>query len=101
MSEYKLVYSAYGLLDATSIKLLLESFEIPAEIMQESVGRTYGLTAGKMGSANIYVPEEDLPEARRILDLMESGALELPGSDESTEANNDPDLSEEEDSETD
>ncbi len=85
MAEYKLVYRAYGLLDATSIELLLKSFEIPAKIIQESVGVTYGLSLGKLGSANVYVPEENLAEAGRILEMMESGALEMPAVDQAYE----------------
>ncbi len=96
MSEYKLVYRAYGLLDATSIELLLKSFEIPAEIIQESLGVTYGLTLGKLGSANVYVPEENLAEASRILEMMESGELEVPTVDQIDEAESGIPLEEEE-----
>ncbi|PKN85629.1 MAG: hypothetical protein CVU46_10380 [Chloroflexi bacterium HGW-Chloroflexi-8] len=81
MNDYQLLYRAYGLLDAKSIQLLLESFEIKSEIIQESTGVTYGLTLGKLGSANIYVKKSQFEEAEKIIALLEAGKLELPNSD--------------------
>lgn len=77
MADYKLLYRAYGNLDASSIQLLLQSFQIPSQIIQESVGVTYGLNVGKLGSANVYVKEENYQAAREIIELMEAGKLEL------------------------
>ncbi len=66
------------MLDAKSIQLLLESFNIESKAYQESAGIAIGLTIGGLGSANIYVKEEDLVEAQKIITLMENGELELP-----------------------
>lgn len=82
MPEYKLLYRAYGNLDASSIQLLLKSFQIPSQIIQESVGVTYGLSLGNLGSANIYVKEENFKEASEIIELLEAGKLELPAVDQ-------------------
>jgi len=81
MNDYQLLYRAYGILDAKSIQLLLESFEIKSEIIQESTGVTYGLTLGKLGSANIYVQKSQFEDAEKIIALLEAGKLELPNSD--------------------
>jgi hypothetical protein len=82
MSEYRLLYRAYGLLDAKSIQLLLESFQVKSEIIQESAGVAMGFQVGKLGSGNVYVREEQFEEAEKIIALLESGQLELPVSDD-------------------
>jgi len=81
MDEYQLLYRAYGLLDAKSIQILLESFGIHSQIIQESAGIAYGFNIGKLGSANIYVRQTNLEEAEKIINLLESGQLELPSSE--------------------
>lgn len=82
MNKIKLLYRCYGMLDAKSIQLLLESFNIESKAYQESAGIAIGLTIGGLGSANIYVREEDLAEAQKIITLMENGELELPDIEE-------------------
>ena len=78
MKEYKLLYKCYGMLDAKSIQILLESFNIPSQAYQESAGVALGLTVGGLGSANIYVKNEDFESAQRIISLMENGELVMP-----------------------
>ncbi len=70
------VYVANGILDAESIRILLESFGIESFINQESAGRTYGLTAGPLSQAEIYVKDKDVNDAKRIISEMELGNLE-------------------------
>jgi hypothetical protein len=86
MDEYCLLYRAYGLLDAKSIQILLESFGIQSETIQESAGVAYGFNIGKLGSANIYVRKSNFDEAEKIICLLESGQLELPNADIDEEA---------------
>ncbi len=64
---YEVVYHAEGRLEASMIRLYLESFGIRALASQESVGLTYGLTVGPLGVSKIYVPRESAADARRIL----------------------------------
>lgn len=78
MKEYKLLYKCYGMLDAKSIQILLESFNIQSKAYQESAGVALGLTVGGLGSANIYVKNEDFESAQRIISLMENGELVMP-----------------------
>jgi hypothetical protein len=82
MKKYKLLYRCYGMLDAKSIQLLLQSFNIESKAYQESAGVALGLTVGGLGSANIYVKNEDFDDAQRIITLMENGELEMPDIDE-------------------
>lgn len=84
MKKYKLLYRCYGMLDAKSIQILLESFNIESKAYQESAGVALGLTVGGLGSANIYVKNEDFDDAQRIISLMENGELELPDIDETS-----------------
>lgn len=77
------------MLDAKSIQLLLESFNIESKAYQESAGVAIGLTIGGLGSANIYVKDEDFEDAQKIIALMEKGDLELPEIDDDLEFSDD------------
>jgi hypothetical protein len=72
------VYKAYGQLDAAMLVDFLIANGIEATSMQESVGRTYGLTIGTLGEAIIYVPEDQKAAAEELIAQMEQGKLELP-----------------------
>lgn len=76
--EYVTVYTAYGQLAGEMVRLLLESFKIPAIISQESAGITYGLTVGPLGQVKILVPSGHVKEAAEILSAMEEGRLADP-----------------------
>jgi hypothetical protein len=93
MKKYKLLYRCYGMLDAKSIQILLESFNIESKAYQESAGVALGLTVGGLGSANIYVKNEDFENAQKIITLMEAGDLEMPEIDLDPENIIDDDLS--------
>ena len=73
--EYVIVYAAYGQLAGEMIRLLLESFNIPAIISQESAGITYGLTVGPLGQVKILVPSDRVKDAGEVLSAMEEGKL--------------------------
>lgn len=75
----EVVYVADGMLEAESVKILLESFGITAFINQESAGTTYGLTVGLLGQADVIVPLAQLEEAKKIIADMEAGKLEDNG----------------------
>jgi hypothetical protein len=84
------VFVANGLLEAESVKILLESFGIPAFTNQESAGTTYGLTIGPLGEVDIMVPDKYLGEAKKVIDDMRKGLLELPN-DKESDSTEDPD----------
>jgi hypothetical protein len=72
----EVVFIANGLLEAESVKILLESFGIPAFVNQESAGTTYGLTVGILGEVEIIVPLKYISDAKKIIEDMNSGKLE-------------------------
>ena len=71
------IYKAAGQLEAEMLKAFLEAQEIPVTLNQESVGRTYGLSAGRLGEVQILVPESQVDDARQILDDLFAGKYEL------------------------
>lgn len=87
LTRDEVVYLASGRIEAESIKILLESFGITAFINQESAGRTYGLTVGPLGMVEVLVPNEQVSQAKKVLEDMESGKLEL-GNDQSGDNEN-------------
>lgn len=70
------VYSTEGQLEAEMIKGFLEAQGMNVVLSQESIGRTYGLTAGRLGQVKILVPESQAEEAISILEAMERGEFE-------------------------
>jgi len=77
----EVVYVANGMLEAESVKILLESFNIPAFTNQESAGTVYGFGVGPMGEVEIIVPKQYITDAKRIIEEMKAGNLEETGSD--------------------
>jgi hypothetical protein len=70
------VYATEGQLEAEMIKGFLEAQGMDVVLSQESIGRTYGLTAGRLGQVKILVPESQVEEATSILEAMERGDYE-------------------------
>jgi len=70
------VYTTAGDLEAEFIKGFLHGQGIEAVISQESIARTLGLTAGRLGEAKILVPEDQAEEAAKLLQAMEAGDFE-------------------------
>jgi len=65
------------MLEAESVKILLESFGITAYTNQESAGTVYGLTVGPLGEVEVIVPPEQVDDARKIIAEMKAGNLEV------------------------
>lgn len=78
----EVVFVANGMLEAESVKILLESFGIAAYTNQESAGTVYGLTVGPLGEVEVIVPIEKINEAKQVIEDMKSGKLELPDQDD-------------------
>jgi hypothetical protein len=85
------VFVANGMLEAESVKILLESFGIPAYVNQESAGLTYGLTVGPLGEVDVFVPEKYIVEAKQVISDMQKGLLEQPDSTDENTLSEDPD----------
>jgi len=71
------VYKAAGQLEAEMIKAFLKSQEIPVTLNQESVGRTIGLSAGRLGEVQVLVPESYVDDAKKVLQEMSEGKFDL------------------------
>jgi hypothetical protein len=72
----EVVFVANGMLEAESVRLLLESFNIPAFLNQESAGIAYGLTVGPLGEVEVLVPTQYISDAKQIIAEMRAGNLE-------------------------
>ncbi len=70
------VYTAAGDLDAEMVKGFLEAQGLDVTLSQESVARTLGLTAGKLGEVKVMVPESQVAEAQDFLAAMQAGEYE-------------------------
>lgn len=79
------VYATEGQLEAEMIKGFLEAQGLEVILSQESIGRTYGLTAGRLGQVKILVPESQAEEATTILKAMERGDYEETDSSDLTD----------------
>lgn len=71
------VYKAAGQLEAEMIKAFLEAQDIPVVLNQESVGKTMGLSAGRLGEVHILVSDSQAAEAKDILNELFEGKFEL------------------------
>jgi hypothetical protein len=74
----EVVYVANGMLEAESVRILLESVEIPAFVNQESAGTVYGLSVGPLGEVEVVVPTQYIEAAKQVIEDMRAGKLELP-----------------------
>jgi hypothetical protein len=70
------VYTAAGDLDAEMVKGFLEAQGIKVMLVQESIGRTYGLTVGALGEVKVMVPGEQADTALSLIQEMENGDFE-------------------------
>jgi len=75
MVEWVSVFSAAGLLEADMLKAFLEAQGLQVILSQESVGRTLGLTAGRLGKVEVLVPAQQVSEAKRLIDEIEEGGF--------------------------
>ena len=47
----------------------LRAADIPVQVLQESVGHTFGFSVGPLSTASVMVPKAQLEQAQEILDL--------------------------------
>ena len=79
----KLIWKANGYMDAQLIKNYLESFGIAVYNFEESVGLSYGLTAGPLGEVELYVPTSQAEEAEKYMrQYAEASGQDEPDFDE-------------------
>lgn len=61
------VYTALGQMEAEIVRGRLETEQIPAVLVYESVGQVFGLTMDGLGQVQVKVPEQFAAEARAIV----------------------------------
>ena len=71
------VYTAAGELEAEMVKGFLEAQGIQVMLVQESIGRTLGLAAGKLGEVKILVPDGQVEQAKVLLQEVEMAILRI------------------------
>jgi hypothetical protein len=70
------VYTSAGQLEAEMIKAFLEAKGLEVILNQESIGRTIGLSAGRLGKVDVLVPGPQAVEAKEYLRAMVNGEYE-------------------------
>ncbi len=68
MSVYVLLVTVSGKLEAEIIHGMLEAYGVDAEMSHEAAASIYGLSVGPVAEVDILVPEDQIGEARRLLD---------------------------------
>jgi hypothetical protein len=76
-ADFTLLESVSGSIQAEIIRGLLESREIVVMLSQESAGSVFGLGVGPTADVDILVRQNQLDEARAILDEYYSGSLDV------------------------
>ncbi len=76
------IYMTAGMLEAEMVKAFLEAQGFDVILSQESIAQTMGLSAGKLGEVKVLVPSEQEEEARDVLEAMQRGDFEDPGTQE-------------------
>jgi hypothetical protein len=75
-SDFIVISTVQGELIANVIKSHLESEGIPVLLKYESVARVYGFTADGLAQVKILVPQEQVEEAKQIIESKEHGQIE-------------------------
>lgn len=73
ISSGSVVYTAAGLLEADMVKASLEAQGFTVTLSQESLGRTMGLAAGRLGKVEVMVPESEVEAVNAFLTEIEDG----------------------------
>ena len=76
-SDFVVICTVQGELQASVIKSHLESEGIPVLLKYESASRVFGLTVDGLGEVRILVPQELVEEAKRIIEPRDIGQDEI------------------------
>ena len=74
-SEYVVLVSVSGKLEAEIIRGMLQAYGIDAVMSHEAAASIYGLGVGPTAQVDILVPEQMLDEAQNLLDDYQSDRL--------------------------
>jgi hypothetical protein len=71
--KWEKLTEVYGRMEAEGLKSLLEAEGIQVELIQEAAGRIYAVTVDGLGRVQIFVPKEQLNEAKEWLRIYREG----------------------------
>ena len=74
--KWVVVIEAFGALEAEFIVGRLRAEDIPARMWTESVGRSLGITVGKLGTSYVEVPASHATRAQEIINTDYSDELD-------------------------
>ncbi len=75
--KYEKLTEVQGRLEANMIESYLEAEGIDVELIQESVGQSiYAVTVDGLGRVQIFVPKDQITEARELLKTYREGTEE-------------------------
>jgi len=77
--QWEIVAQMPGLLPARIVADRLRSEGIPVRFWQESVGQSFGMTVGPLGTGYVAVPESLAERALEILEADDAAAGNLDG----------------------
>lgn len=66
--DLRVVHTASGVMEAESIRSMLEAAGIPVEIRIEAATRLYAVTVDGLGAVRIAVPADRFEEARTLIE---------------------------------
>jgi hypothetical protein len=66
--DFEVVHTASGVMEAESIRSMLEAAGIPVELRMEAATRLYAVTVDGLGAVRIAVPADRLEEARVLIE---------------------------------
>jgi hypothetical protein len=76
-----MVTTVQGETQAQLIRSFLEGHGLTVRLEGESVRLTHGIVMDGLGEVRLFVPSEQAPEARDLLERVESGEMELDPDD--------------------
>ncbi len=72
--KYERLVDVQGRLEANMLESYLEAQGIDVELIQESLGQSsYAVTVNGLGRVQVFVPREQLAEARELLKIYQKG----------------------------
>ncbi len=72
--KYERLTDVQGRLEANMLESYLEAQGIDVELIQESLGQSsYAVTVDGLGRVQVFVPKEQLAEARELLKIYQQG----------------------------
>lgn len=67
-SEFEVVYTANGEMEAQAIRSALEAAGIPAQIRMEAAQKLFAVTVDGLGAVRVAVPADRVEEARLVIE---------------------------------